>query len=173
MIGMKRLSAIVVVDKDWGIGRNGGLLVHLPGDLKYFKEKTLGNIVIMGRATLESLPGGKPLPDRTTIVMTGNKELKGDFYTVSSIDELFELIDKLTDRKPDMIPYVSGGESVYRQLMPYTDTCVVTKIDKTFDAQKFFPNLDEDKEFRMVSEGNVNSENGVDYRFTEYKRVKK
>lgn len=167
------LSAIAVVDKNWGIGRDGGLLIHLPGDLKYFKEKTLDNIVIMGRATLESLPGGRPLPGRTTIIMTSNKKLQGDFYTVSSVDELFELIDKLTSETPDMIPYVSGGASVYEQLMPYTNTCLITKIDNTFDAQKFFPNLDEDDEFQMTSEGDTNSENGVDYKFTEYKRVKK
>ena len=66
------MKAIVAVDRNWGIGRDGGLLVHLPGDLKYFKEKTLGKTVVMGRETLESLPGGKPLPGRDNIVLTLN-----------------------------------------------------------------------------------------------------
>lgn len=166
------LKAIVVVDKNWGIGKDGGLLVHLPGDLKYFKEKTLGNIVIMGRSTLESLPGSKPLPDRTTIIITKNKELSGDFYTVSSISELFELLEELLIQNPEMIPFISGGASIYEQMLPYTESVLVTKIDKAFDAEKFFPNLDESDEFEMISEGGDNSENGVEYRFTEYKRVK-
>lgn len=167
-----KLKAIAVADKNWGIGKNGGLLIHLPGDLKYFKEKTLGNIVIMGRKTLESLPGAKPLPGRTTIIMTGNKELKGDFYTAGSTEDLFRLLEDLMDKNPDVIPFVAGGESIYSQLLPYTCTFFVTKIDEGFDAEVFLPNLDEDEEFELVEEGLMNTENGVHYKFCEYKRMR-
>lgn len=169
---MRKLKLIVVVDQKWGIGKDGGLLVHIPGDLKYFKEKTLGNIVIMGRATLESLPGSKPLPGRTTIILTRNNELKGDFLTANSIEDLMNVLDRLAKSNPDAMPFVAGGEDVYRQLLPYTDCCLVTKILKKYDAEKFFPNLDEDENFECVSEGIVNEENDVKYQFTEYKRVK-
>lgn len=166
-----RLSAIAVVDKNWGIGKDNGLLVHLSGDLKYFKEKTLGNIVIMGRATLESLPGGKPLPGRTTIIITRDKALKGDFFTADSIDALFELLDELKGKKPQAIPFVAGGESIYELLMPYTDTLLITKLDKVFDADKYFMDLDKSAEFKLIAEGDINSENDVDYRFCEYRRI--
>lgn len=165
------MKAIAVVDKDWGIGKDGGLLVHLPGDLKFFKEKTLDNIVIMGRATLESLPGGKPLPGRTTIVMTGNKSLKGDFYVVDSVESLLELLGEIMKKNPDKIPFVAGGESIYKQLLPFTDTCIITKLDKAFGAEKFFTDLDNDSEFQLVWQGPVNTENDVNYRFCEYKRM--
>lgn len=168
-----KLKAIVVTDKDWGIGKDGGLLVHLPGDLKYFKEKTLDNIVIMGRATLDSLPGKKPLPGRTTIVLTNNQDLKGDFYTVNSLDQLSDLLEDLIEKNPDMIPFVCGGTSVYEQLMPYTTGCLVTRMDRSFDAEKFFPNLDEMDDFKLASEGPVHSENNVNYKFTEYERILK
>ena len=166
-----KLKSIAVVDKDWGIGKDGGLLVHLPGDLKYFKEKTLNNIVIMGRTTLESLPKGKPLPERTTVIMTKNKDLAGDFYTVDSIDSLFKLLEQIIREEPEKIPYVAGGESIYKQLLPYTDTCLITKMNKGFDAEKHFENLDENPEFTLTKEGPVNSEKGVEYRFCEYVRL--
>jgi dihydrofolate reductase len=165
------LKAIAVVDEKWGIGKDGDLLVHLPGDLRFFKEQTLNNIVIMGRATLESLPGGKPLPDRISIVMTGNKDLEGDFYTVSSIDELSDLLDELVGEDHELMPFVAGGESIYEQLMPYTETCIITKMDKTFDADKHFPNLESvESSFELNMIGDVHSENGVDYRVCEYSR---
>ncbi len=166
-----KLKTIAVVDRNWGIGMNGGLLVHLPGDLKYFKEQTLHNIVIMGRATLESLPGGRPLPDRTTIVMTHRKDLKGDFYTADSLDSLFELLSRLLEKKPDAVPFACGGEKIYELLLPFTDECLITKIDGTFEADKHFIDLDNDSGFELTKEGIVNTENNIDYRFCKYKRI--
>lgn len=167
------MKAIAAVDKNWGIGKDGNLLIHLPGDLKFFKEKTLGNIVIMGRATLESLPGGKPLPGRTTVVMTRRKDLTGDFYTADSVDDLMALLKELAVKKPDAVPYIAGGERIYEQLLPFADGCIITKIDRAFDAEKFFPDLDANPDFKLINRGEPNEENGVSYRFCEYERIEK
>jgi len=167
-----KLRAIAVVDKNWGIGKDGKLLIHIPGDLKFFKEKTLGNIVIMGRKTLESLPGGKPLDGRITVVISGKLESNDDYYVADSIDSLFGLLGKLIEENPGTVPYVAGGDRIYKQLLPYTDICMITKIDEVFTADKFFENLDEVPEFQLIREGPGISENGVTYKFCEYERIR-
>lgn len=173
------MKAIVVADENWGIGKDGGLLIHLPGDLKYFKEKTLGKTIVMGRATLESLPGAKPLPGRRTIILTGNRELAGQLVgtaeTVSSVEALLALLeqDKRTNGLAEDEVFAAGGETVYRQLLPYCDEILVTKIQKAFSgADKYFPNLDQLAEWQLSQEGEPIEENGVVYRFTVYQRRK-
>lgn len=160
------MKAIVVVDKNWGIGRNKKLLVHLPGDLKYFKEHTLGKTIVMGRETLESLPGGKPLLNRNNIVLTRNKDYGTDCIICHSKEELLKM---LKNGNTDEV-FIIGGEKVYKQFLPYCDTCYVTKIDKIFDADKFFHNLDKDENFSVVDESEVIEENGTRYKFVEYRR---
>ncbi|MEG0157078.1 MAG: dihydrofolate reductase [Anaerovoracaceae bacterium] len=161
------MNAIVVVDQDWGIGREGKLLVHLPGDLNYFKEKTLGKTIVMGRKTLDSLPGGKPLPGRTNIVLTGNQGFCNQACTVCYSFE--ELVAKL-EIYPKEEVFISGGEAVYRQFMPYVDTIYVTKIEKSFSADRFFENLDEHEAFQLTWQDEPREENGVRYRFAKYER---
>lgn len=162
----RKLKAIVAVDKNWGIGKDGGLLCHIPGDLAYFKEKTKGAAVVMGRKTLESLPGGKPLPGRRNIVLTRNKDYeKEGVETVSGTDELVEL---LADGADDA--FVIGGAEVYAMLLPFTDEVLVTKMESAFDANKFFPDLDQMEEFELASESRPVTENGITYRFTVYRR---
>src|SRR5665648_710798 len=160
------MKAIVVVDKNWGIGRDKKLLVHLPGDLKYFKEHTLGKTIVMGRETLESLPGGKPLLNRNNIVLTRNKGYGTDCTICHSKEGLLKMVK---DVNTDEV-FIIGGEKVYRQFLPYCNTCYVTKIDKTFDADKFFHNLDEDENFSVVDESEVIEENGTSYKFDENAR---
>ena len=160
------MKAIVVADKIWGIARDNKLLMYLPGDLKYFKERTLGKTVVMGRETLESLPGGNPLPNRKNIVLTRNKNYLASCPVCHSKEELFEMIK---DENTDDV-FIAGGEKVYKEFLPYCDTCYVTKIDKNFDADKFFPNLDEDESFSVVNESEVVEENGTRYKFVEYRR---
>lgn len=173
------MKAIVVADENWAIGKDGGLLIHLPGDLKYFKEKTLGKTIIMGRATLESLPGGKPLPKRRTIVLTGNaalaEQLGNTAEAASSLDGLLAFLKRETEtgRMNEEEIFVAGGETVYRQLLPYCDEVLVTKIQTAFPgADKHFPNLDELAEWQLAGEGAPVEENGVRYRFTVYQRRK-
>lgn len=159
------MKLIVAADRNWAIGKDGGLLCHLPGDLKYFKEKTMGKTVVMGRKTLESLPGGKPLPKRTNVVLTHNRQLGQEgCEMVHSVEELLELYDC-----EELM--VMGGSSVYEELLPYCDTCYVTKLDAEFEADAHMPNIDEMKDFRLAWQSESYTENGVTYVFTEYKRV--
>lgn len=159
------MKLIVAADKNWAIGREGNLLCHLPGDLKYFKEKTVGKTVVMGRKTLESLPGGKPLPKRKNVVLTRNRQFEREGCTmVYSIEELLELYNN-----EELM--VMGGSSVYEALLPYCDTCYVTRLDAEFEADSHIPNLDEREDFRIVWQSEPQIENGIEYIFTEYKRV--
>lgn len=163
------MKAIVAVDKNWGIGKDGRLLVHLPGDLNYFKEKTTDQTVIMGRKTLESLPGGKPLPNRETVILTQNWDYRAeDCVVLHSLNDLFVGMQFcLTDEA-----YVCGGAAVYEQLMPYCSSFLVTKIDTEYPADKHFHNLDDDDAFELVWESDEQEENGVKYRWCEYKHVR-
>lgn len=161
------MKAIVVVDKNWAIGKDGCLLIHLPGDLKHFKEKTRGKVVVMGRSTLESLPGRKPLPDRTNIVLSRNPNYKADCTLCCSQDSLLRKLEQYDTEDV----YIIGGEQIYRCFLPYCDTVYVTKIDAKFKADRFFEDLDKRDDWKLVHEGETQYEEGVSYRFMEYKRV--
>lgn len=160
------MQAIVVVDENWAIGNNGGLLVHIPGDLKYFKEKTLGKTVIMGRATIESLPGKKPLPGRNTIVLTRSGTSYEGAETAGSIEECMNKIKEI----PEADVFIAGGATVYEQFLPYCDACLVTKIHTGFPADTYFENLDKSDDFNLTWESEERVENNVTYHFTEYRR---
>lgn len=163
------MKLILAADKNWAIGNKGGLLCHLPGDLKFFKEKTTGKTVVMGRGTLESLPGKKPLPKRENIVISSNPDYVVEGATVvHSHEELFEY---LKGKDSDEV-MVMGGGRVYKDLLPYCDTCYITKIYESFDADTWFVNLDEMPEFEVAWESDLQEENGIDYRFFEYRRKK-
>lgn len=161
------MKAIVVVDKKWGIGKDGQLLVHLPGDLKYFKEKTLGKTIIVGRKTLESFPGGKPLPGRQNIVLTENQGFEKDNCSICfDLDDLFNQIATLDGE--DI--FVVGGACIYEMFLPYCDDIYVTHIQETYDADKHFPNLDQSEGFVKTWQSDMIEEKGVQYRFEKYSR---
>lgn len=160
------MNAIVVVDKNWAIGKDNNLLVHLPGDLKYFREKTLGKTIVMGRKTLESFPGGKPLPKRNNIVLTGNEEF------CSKECKVCYSFEQLLKELPDEEIFIAGGESVYKQFMSYINTIYVTKIEEEFQADTYFENLDESNEFSLVWQDSIKEEGGIKYYFTRYERNK-
>jgi dihydrofolate reductase len=161
------MKAIVVVDNNWGIGKGDQLLVHLPGDLKYFKEKTLGKTIIVGRKTLESFPGGKPLPGRKNIVLTTNREFEMDNCSVSNdLDDLFHQIATLDGEEI----FVVGGACIYEMFLPYCDDVYVTRIQETYDADKYFPNLDQSDSFVKTWQSDMIEEKGVQYRFEKYSR---
>lgn len=161
------MKAIVVVDKNWGIGKDGQLLVHLPGDLNYFKEKTLGKTIIVGRKTFESFPGGKPLAGRRNIVLTENKSFKQNECCIcNNLDELFDQIATLDGE--DI--FVVGGACIYEMFLPYCDEIFVTRIQETYDADKHFPNLDQSKCFAKTWQSDMIEEKGVQYRFEKYSR---
>ncbi len=160
------MKIIVAVDNNWGIGKNNDLLTYIPDDLKYFKEKTLGKVVVMGRKTLESLPGKKPLPGRTNIVLSSNKDCTKDCMVCTSHEELFKQLEKYDS---DEI-FVIGGQKVYSELLDKCDTYFITKIFKTFDADKFLDNLDKRDDIELIWESDMQRYKDLEYKFTEYRR---
>ncbi|MBQ6663043.1 MAG: dihydrofolate reductase [Firmicutes bacterium] len=162
------MKLILAADEKWGIGRDGGLLCHLPGDLKFFKEKTTGKTVIMGRVTLESLPGKKGLPGRRNLVLTRDETYQAERAEVVSSEE--ELWSALTGTPTDDV-FVIGGAKVYQEFLPYCDTCYITKIYADLNADRFFTNLDEDDHFTCEALSDVQEENGIRYQFYQYTRV--
>jgi len=162
------MNLIVAVDKNWAIGNGNKLLVSIPQDMKFFRETTKGKIVAMGRKTLESFPGGQPLKNRVNIVLTTDKNYKvNGADLVHTIDEMLEELKKY----PSEDIYVIGGESIYRQLLPYCDTAYVTKIDHAYDADTHFPNLDTDPEWKMTKISDEQTYFDLEYVFTIYERV--
>ena len=161
------MKAILAADKNWGIGYNNRLLVSIPSDMKFFRQTTTGKVVVMGRKTLESFPNGLPLKNRTNIVLTANPDYDvKDAVIVHSKDELLEVLKKYNE---DDI-YVIGGESVYRMMLPYCDTVLVTKIDRAFQADTHFPNLDEMEEWTLTEESEEQTCFDLEFRFTKYER---
>ena len=161
------MKMIVAVDKNWGIGKNNDLLVSIPADMKMFRTETSGKVVVMGRKTLESFPGGLPLKNRTNIVLSGNLDyqVKGAIV-VHSLPELLEEIKKY----PKDQVYCIGGDSVYKMLLPYCDTAQVTKIDYAYEADRYFPNLDEMPQWQVAAESEEQTYFDLEYRFVRYER---
>lgn len=160
------MKAIVAVDENWNIGKDGGLLVHLPGDLKYYKAKTIGKTIVIGRKTLESFPGAKPLPGRANLVLTRNVEYNPEgCHVFHSREQLMEYLGNDTD---DV--YISGGENVYRQFLEDCDRFYVTKIFQGFPADRSFPNLDERDDMEITWTSEVQEEKNIKYQFLEYTR---
>ena len=163
------MNIIVAADSNWGIGKNNQLLVSIPADMKMFRQETTGKVVVMGRKTLESFPNGLPLKNRTNIVLTGNKNYKvNGAIIVHTVEELLEEIKKY----PSDEVYCIGGDSVYKQLLPYCDTAHVTKIDFAYEADSHFPNLDEMPEWKITAESDEQTYFDLEYSFVKYERVK-
>ncbi len=161
---------IAAVDNNWAIGLRGDLLVRIPADQKYFRSKTIGNTVVMGRKTLESFPGGQPLIKRRNIVLTRDESysVKG-VETAGSIEALDEL---LKGSDPDKV-FCIGGGSVYRQLLERCDTALITKIDKNFEADTFISDLDKDPEWSLTEESEEQTYFDLIYYFRTYRRSSK
>ncbi len=159
------MNLIVAIDEKNGIGKNGGLLCHLSADLKHFKETTIGKTVIMGYNTLISLPKSAPLKNRENIVLYEKDiEIEGA-KVVHSIDELFAYLKEanITDA------FVIGGAMVYETLMPYCDRLYITHIHKSFDADRFFPEI-KTAEWESVDVSETFEENGIAFHYTTYVR---
>ena len=163
------MNLIAAVDENWAIGKNNQLLVSIPADMKFFRETTTGKVVVMGRKTLESFPNGLPLKNRTNIVLTHDKSYKvKDAIIVYSMDELWEELKKYDS---DDI-YVIGGESIYRQLVDACDVAHITKIDFAYDADAYFPNLDEKTDWELTADSEEQTYFDLIYHFLKYEKVK-
>lgn len=161
------MRAILHVDKEWGIGKSNGLMFSLPDDMKFFREKTTGNVVVMGSNTLKSFPGGKPLKNRTNIVLYPDGDDRDDCKIVRSLDELFAEIKKYDGDKV----FVIGGAMLYRTLLPYCDEVLVTKVDAVGGADAFFENLDENPDYELVYRSEDVETNGYKINFITYKNL--
>ena len=163
------MNLIVAVDKNWAIGLKGDLLVSIPQDMKFFRETTKGKVVAMGRKTLESFPNGLPLKNRVNIVLTSDKDYNGrGAVVVHTIEDMVKELQKYNEE--DI--FVIGGETIYRQLLPYCKKAYITKIDHAYHADTFFPNLDEDEEWEMTGISDEQTYFDLEYVFTLYERVK-
>ena len=161
------MNIIVAVVENWAIGYRGDLLVRIPADHKMFRNETIGKVVVLGRKTMDTFPGGLPLAGRTNIVLTRNPEYQvKDAIVVHSVEELLAEL-KNYDTKD---VYVIGGDSVYSQLLPYCDTAHVTKIDRSYEADTYFPNLDASGEWEITAESDEQSYFDTTYHFLKYER---
>ena len=161
------MNLIVAVDKNWGIGKDNHLLASLPGDMKYFKEQTMGKVVVMGRKTYESIPGGKGLPKRTNIVMTSNTDYSAEGAIVVHNEQ--EMLNEVNKYDAEVV-FLIGGASLYNKYYKLCDNLYITKIDADLGADTFITNIDEDSNFKIVSESGIQNDNGIDYKFLVYER---
>lgn len=162
------IRAIVAVDEKWGIGKKNGLLFDLPLDMKFFRETTSGKTVCMGYNTLLSFPNGKPLKNRKNIVICPEGVTGDGFIAVHDMPEMLEAIGK-----EDGDVYVIGGAYFYKSMLPYCDEVLVTKVKADGNAEVFFENLDERKDFELKEEGEELQTNGYTIKFTKYKNLRK
>lgn len=163
------MNLIAAVDKNWAIGCKNKLLVSIPADMKFFRETTIGKVVVMGRKTLESFPNGMPLKKRTNIVLTHDKTYKvPDAILVHSMEELHEELKKY----PSEDIYVIGGETIYKQLLEECDVAHITKIDYEFEADAYFPNLDELPDWKITQDSEEQTYFDLEYYFYKYEKIK-
>lgn len=163
---LPNFHAIVAVCDDWGIGKNGDMLVRNREDMRSFVRRTKSHTVLMGRKTLESLPGAKPLTDRRNIVVSRDKSYAPKGVEMArSIDEGIELAGE------DEV-WVIGGGQVYEALLPRCSEAIVTKNHCLREADTFFPNLDEDPSWNVakIEDGGVTA-SGVPFEFVTYRRA--
>ena len=163
------MNLIVAVDKNWAIGNKNDLLVRIPADQRFFRQETTGKVIIMGRKTLESFPQCTPLPNRTNIVITRKADYKVDGATVvGSIEEALELVKEY--KTEDV--FVIGGDSIYHQMLPYCDVAHITKIDYAYEADTYFPNLDEMPEWKITEQSEEQTYYDLEYWFIKYEKQK-
>ena len=163
------MNLIVAVDKNWGIGKNNKLLVSIPADMKFFRETTSGRVVVMGRKTLESFPNGLPLKNRTNIILTKNKDYHvKDAIVLHSVEEVMKELERYEEE--DI--YVIGGDSIYRQFLPYCKVAHVTRIDHAYEADTFFPDLDAQEEWEVTGISEEQTYFDLEYRFYRYEKKK-
>ena len=159
------MKAIVAVDLNWGIGCGGNLLQRIPEDMKFFKQMTLGKVVVMGRETFDSLPEKAPLKDRVNIVLS-KSAVSGDNGVIicRSLKELFKQIEKYNTENV----FIIGGESVYTQFLPYCEEAYVTRIQNEYLADKYFINLDKEKSWELKSVSDSKKYKDIQYYFVTY-----
>lgn len=134
------LVIIAAAGENNGLGKENSLVWHLPDDFKRFKQLTTGHKIIMGRKTFESFP--KPLPNRTHIIISRDIDYKVPYPECSIVHSIADAI-KMADK--ELPTYIIGGGEIYRQSMPYADKIELTRVHEAFDADTYFPKIDENE----------------------------
>ena len=160
------MNLIAAVDRNWALGFQNQLLVRIPADLKRFKTLTMGHPVILGRKTLETFPGGRPLPGRRNLILSATPG-----YQVEGA-EVFPSLDSLLERAPQDA-FVIGGESVYRALLEQCQRAYITRIDASFPADCWLPNLERDPGWEIEKQDPVCSYGDITFQYITYQRRKK
>lgn len=159
------MDLIAAVDQNWAIGKDGDQLCYLPADLKRFQALTTGHAVLLGRRTLATFPGGRPLKNRRNLILSRDPGFAPEGA------EVFRDVDSLLSAAP-ADSFVIGGESVYRALLPHCDRAFITRIDRAWPADAFFPDLDADPDWAVAEEGERQEHEGICFRYVTYRRVK-
>lgn len=159
------MQLIVAVDNNWAIGNKNNLLVSIPEDHKFFRQTTMGHTVVLGRKTLAGFPNGLPLKGRTNIIVTHDPDFEAkDAIVVHSKEEL---LSKLSEYDSDEV-FIIGGESIYNMMYEYCDTAHVTKINYSYQADKYFPNLDEMDNWEITGDSDEQTYFDLEYYFYRY-----
>ncbi len=162
------MKLIAAVDANWAIGRAGRMLVSIPEDMKFFREETMGKVVIMGRKTLETLKDRSPLVGRVNIVITSNQDYKVEGAVVCH--SVQEAVEAVAEYDTDDV-YVIGGGTIYEQMLDMCDEAHITKIDYEYDADTFFPNLDKRLDWKVVESSDEKTYFNIVYEFHRYKKI--
>lgn len=157
------MDLIVNVTENWGIGMENNLLVTISADLKRFRQLTTGRTVILGRKTLDTFPGGRPLKNRRNLIFSVNPN-----YTVEGAEVVHSLEELKAALQPGEPVSVIGGASIYEMLLPYCHEARITKTLLTVPADRFFPNLDQLPGWRIAEASEVFEENGVCFQYVDY-----
>ena len=158
------MNVIVAVDEHWAIGKDGDQLCYIPADLKRFQALTTGHAVLLGRKTLDTFPGGRPLKNRRNLILSHQAGLQ-----IPGAEVFSDLETALAAAPADS--FVIGGESVYRQALPHCRRAYVTKLQKSFPADRHFPNLDADPAWRLVEEEGPFQHEDLRFTYATYERV--
>ncbi|MDE7415896.1 MAG: dihydrofolate reductase [Lachnospiraceae bacterium] len=163
------MNIIAAVDNNWAIGFQNSLLVRIPRDQKVFREMTEGKVIVIGRKTLETFPQKQPLKNRVNIILSRDRNFAvKDAVVVHSMKELMEELKKYDEKEV----YAAGGASVYEQLLPYCDTAYITKVDYTYQADAYFPRLDEMEDWKLTEDSEEQTYFDLEYYFQKYERKK-
>ncbi|SNU08662.1 dihydrofolate reductase [Lachnospiraceae bacterium] len=164
------MTLIANADQNWGIGYKDKLLVSIPEDMKHFRNETMGHTVVCGRKTLAGFPGGLPLKGRRNIVLSTKEDFTArDAIIAHSTQELFDILKGIDS---DDI-YIIGGGSIYNMMEPYCDEAIITRLDYSYQADTFFPDLDKKENWKIVDVSEEQTCFSIEYHFVRYKNESK
>lgn len=166
-----KIIAILHADSHWGIGKKNDLMFHLPKDMAFFRTTTKGHTIAMGENTLKSFPNSQPLKNRINIVLSKKEE--HPFDNVINVHTFENFLNVIKQHAMTNDVYVVGGASIYKQMLPYCDEVLLTKVYADGQAEVFFPNLDEDKNFKLIKASDIQEDNGYQIQFTTYQNLNK